>query len=108
MTESVSMIENVTYVYSDNIDLFNQEVTLNESYLAPLQDKYLLIEKFLFTYNPNVVALGNSVRDYSGIQSISLDEEQIPTILKNFKFVEEEVGCHYLLDGNDLTLILKE
>lgn len=105
-TESVSVITDLDYVYSDNIDLFDQEVILNESYLAPLQDKYLLVEKFLYTYNPNVIALGNSVRDYDGVQSISLDEEQIPLILKNTEFIEKEVGCHYLLEGNDLTLIL--
>jgi hypothetical protein len=106
LSESLDLIEDLSYIYSDNINLFEQDVTLNESYLAPLQDKYLLVEKFLYTYNPDVIALGNSVNDCDGIKSISLDEEQVPIILEHAEFIKTEVGCHYLIEGNDLTLIL--
>lgn len=107
LNEGFALIESLNYVYCDNIDAFDK-VILSESYLQPLQDKYLLIEKFLYTYNPNVIALGNSFGYPShSMISLSLDEEQIPTILKNTKFIEEEVGCHYLIDGNNLTLVLK-
>jgi len=107
LSESMSLIENLDYVYSNDMDQFDTEITLNEEYLAPLQEKYLLIEKFLYTYNPNIITLGNSVEEYDGIFSLSLNEEQLSIILKNTDFIENEMDCNYLIENNNLTLMLK-
>jgi hypothetical protein len=108
LNESVSLIEDLDYVFSNNIDSFLKQNVLNEAYLTPLQEKYLLVEKFLYTYNPNVIALGNSFDHTSQcVKSLSLDEEQISVILEHSEFIEEEVGCNYFIDGYNLTLIIK-
>lgn len=106
-SESISIIESLEYVFSDNIEMFSHVINESEQYLAPLQEKYLLIEKLLYTYNPNVIALGNSVMDYSGIKYLSLDEEQVLLVIDNAKFIEEDLGCNYLIENNDLILRLK-
>jgi hypothetical protein len=107
-SESINIIEDMEYVFSNNIESFGNIINESKQDLDQLQDKYLLLEKLLYTYNPEAIALGNSVMDYKGIDSLSLDEEQIPIVLKNTEFIEEELNCNYMIEGFNLTLALKK
>jgi hypothetical protein len=103
LSESIGIIEDLAYVFSDDVQSFGNTINESEEYIMALQDKYLLIDKLLYTYNPNV-NFGSP--DYH-TGSLSLNEEQIPIILKNTEFIENELGCHYLLENDKLTLVLK-
>jgi hypothetical protein len=99
------LIEDLAYVYSDDIDAYEQGI-FNESYLKPLQGKYALVEKFLYTYDPNNAVSVNTIGNKNIIGSISINEEHLNVLSNNASFIQKEVGCHYIVEDNTLILVL--
>lgn len=102
--ESISAILDIDELYSNNIMLFENDLVLNESNIANLQEAYTIIKKMLFTYNPEETYL-NINREIN--EGILLNEEQISIVVNNLDFINEELGYYYLLDGDTLELSSK-
>ncbi len=108
LSESLEVIEDLSYIFSNNLNIIETEHSLNESNLKAIQEDYMFIEKLLYIYNPNnMVDLTNRDSENSYVKSLSLSEEQVSIILKNSKFIEEELNCYYVVEDNEFKIFSK-
>lgn len=103
LNEGYLFIEDLGEVYSSDIELFLEEVILNEEEDKELQEKYSLLNKLLYTYDPKIDDI-----DESNSGELILESYQIGIILNNIDFIKEELSCDYFLEDNILKLLLKK
>lgn len=99
LNEEYEYILNIDEIFTSNISMFDETRTLNESENKLLEEKYVLLGRWLYTLNPNMVV-------ERGSKGIILEGDQLIFVINNADLLKEEFGCDYYLEENIISLDL--